>query len=129
MSRYGKYFLQHLLWLEDEYCHYYVQGDTWGYQDIIDVECVIFEFRDDAESWILQCVNWDRHMSLRSLRNFLAKNKDSRYFLQLCQDGTKRRYVLTQEGQDELDDAMVLKTNVVPVQLILNRIVKLFRKL
>ena len=48
-------------------------------------------------------------------------NEDNRYFLQLCQNGSKRRYVLTQEGQNEIDDAMVFKTNIVPVQLLLKQ--------
>jgi hypothetical protein len=30
MSRYGKYFLQHLLWLEDSFCDYYIKSDFWA---------------------------------------------------------------------------------------------------
>ena len=38
MSRYGKYFFEHLLWLEDDFCEYYVQDDSWGRPEILDVK-------------------------------------------------------------------------------------------
>jgi hypothetical protein len=38
MSRYGKYFLEHLLRLEDSFCDYYVQSHFWGCPEILDVE-------------------------------------------------------------------------------------------
>jgi hypothetical protein len=72
MSKYGKYFLQHILWLKDEFCDYYVQDHTWCPQDILDVPCIIFDFREDAQQWLHQCVKNDRITAIRRLRRFLA---------------------------------------------------------
>jgi len=49
MNRYSKYFLQHSLWFDDGFCQYYVQDDTWGRREILDVESVIFDWAADAE--------------------------------------------------------------------------------
>ena len=72
MSRYSKYFLQHALWLDDEFCKYYVQDRFWCRQDVTDVPCVIFNFRDEAENWLQQCVKNDWDTSVRRLRSFLV---------------------------------------------------------
>ena len=72
MNRYSKYFLQHSLWLDDGFCQYYVQDDSWGRQEILDVELVIFDWTDDADQWIAQCRAYDQSTTLRRLRTFLA---------------------------------------------------------
>jgi len=72
MNRYSKYFLQHSLWLDDGFCQYYVQDDTWGRQEILDVESVIFDWTDDADQWIARCRAYDQFTTLRRLRTFLA---------------------------------------------------------
>ena len=81
MSRYGKYFLQHILYLEDEFCHYYVQGDAWGRQEILDVEYIIFDWEEVAEDWISHCINWDPFNTIDHLRNFLADDCLTQYMV------------------------------------------------
>ncbi len=72
MSRYSQYFLQHTLWLDDGFCKYYVQDRFWCRQDVTDVPCVIFNFRDEAETWLQQCVKNDWDTTVRRLRSFLV---------------------------------------------------------
>jgi hypothetical protein len=72
MNRYSKYFLNHLLWLDDGFCQYYLQNPTWISGDILDVQAVIFNHREDAERWILQCAAHDPSTTFRNLRVFLA---------------------------------------------------------
>ncbi len=86
MDRYGKYFLQHSLILEDDFCDYYVQDPSWGHNEILDVEHVVFFFREDAEDWIIQCANWDTNSTIRSLRCFLANDCLTRYMVHRMND-------------------------------------------
>ncbi len=79
MSRYGKYFLQHLLCLEDAFCHYYVQDDSWGRQEILDVEHVVFDWDEDAEAWLVQCAEHDPYTTLSRLRILLAEDCLTQY--------------------------------------------------
>ncbi len=79
MSRYGKYFLHHLLCLEDAFCHYYVQGDSWERQEILDVEHVIFDWDEDAEAWLVQCTEHDPYTTLSRLRTLLAEDCLTQY--------------------------------------------------
>jgi hypothetical protein len=72
MSRYAKYFLRHLLCVEDTFSRYYVQDDSWGRQDILDVEYIIFDWEEEAEDWLAQCIEFDRSTTLDSLRHMLA---------------------------------------------------------
>ncbi len=72
MNRYSKYFLQHSLWLDDGFCQYYVQDRTWGIEDILDVESVIFDWAADAHKWIAQCRDYDEATTQRRLRSYLA---------------------------------------------------------
>ena len=79
MSRYGKYFLQNLLCLEDALCHYYVQDDSWGRQEILDVEYIIFDWDDDAETWLIQCAEHDPYTTMSRLRSLLAEDCLTQY--------------------------------------------------
>ncbi len=79
MSRYDKYFLQHILYLEDDFCQYYVQDDFWGRQEILDVEDVVFDWEEDAEEWMARCINWDRYDTISRLRRFLAADCLTQY--------------------------------------------------
>jgi hypothetical protein len=72
MSRYGKYFLQHILWLDDGFCKYYIQDRALCPQDILDVPCIIFDIRHEAESFLIQCARHDDSTTLTRLRSFLA---------------------------------------------------------
>ena len=72
MRRYSKYFLQHSLWLEDEFCRYYVQDDVWGRPPILDVHTLIFNWDHEAEQWIEQCAAYDDVFTIHRLREFLA---------------------------------------------------------
>ncbi len=78
-SRYDKCFLQHILYLEDDFCQYYVQDDFWGRQEILDVEYVVFDWEEDAEEWMAQCINWDRYDAISRLRRFLAADCLTQY--------------------------------------------------
>jgi hypothetical protein len=72
MSRYAKYFLKHLLCVEDTFSRYYVQDDSWASQEILDVEYIIFDWEEEAEDWLAQCIEFDRSTTLDSLRHMLA---------------------------------------------------------
>ena len=96
MSRYGKYFLQQIFELEDDFCRYYVQDDAWGRQEILDVAYVIFDFREDAREWMVQCLDWDPHGTIRSLRRFLARDCLTQYMVHRMDD---RQVVRTAAGE------------------------------
>ena len=70
MNRYSKYFLQNILWLDDGFCQYYLQGATWGQNDILDVESVVFNWTEEAEQWLRQCARYDETTTMRRLRIF-----------------------------------------------------------
>ena len=72
MNRYSKYFLQNILWLDDGFCQYYLQEATWGQNDILDVESVVFNWTEEAGQWLHQCARYDPVTTLRNLRVFLA---------------------------------------------------------
>ena len=72
MNRYSKYFLQNILWLDDGFCQYYLQEATWGQNDILDVESVVFNWTEEAGQWLHQCARYDPATTLRNLRVFLA---------------------------------------------------------
>jgi hypothetical protein len=72
MNRYSKYFLQNILWLDDGFCQYYLQEATWGQNEILDVESVVFNWTEEAEQWLHQCASYDPVTTLRHLRVFLA---------------------------------------------------------
>ena len=86
MNRYSKYFLQHILWLDDGFCQYYVQDDAWGLQEILDVQAVIFDESDEAEAWLRQCAEHDHFATMRGLRVFLADHCLENYLVHRMDD-------------------------------------------
>jgi RES domain len=86
MMRYNKYFLQHILWLDDGFCQYYVQNHSWGLQEILDVEAVIFDWPADAEDWLIQCADYDQNTTLKRLRGYLANSGSRPYPLHRMND-------------------------------------------
>ena len=86
MSRYGKYFLGHLLWLEDDFCEYYVQDDSWGRPEILDVEYILFDWHEDCEYWMRQCIDWDPNNTIRQLRRFLSNDCLTHYMVHRMND-------------------------------------------
>jgi hypothetical protein len=73
MNKYHKYFLPHLIQLEDHFCKYYVQNPLWCPLEILDVACVIFDLPEDADELIQQCLEYDEYTTIRSLRDFLCE--------------------------------------------------------
>jgi hypothetical protein len=73
MNKYHKYFLPHLIQLEDHFCKYYVQNPMWCPLEILDVPCVIFDLPEDADELIRQCLEYDAYTTIRSLRYFLCE--------------------------------------------------------
>jgi hypothetical protein len=86
MSRYDRYFLQHILWLNDGFCQYYVQDPTWSRKDILDAPCVIFDLRNEAEAFLDQCLRTERNTTLMRLRTFLATECLERLQVHLMND-------------------------------------------
>ena len=72
MDRYAKYFLDSILWLEDDFCSYYLQNDFWGRKEILDVESVVFDWKEEVEQWLIQCAEFDHYNTYARLRRFLA---------------------------------------------------------
>jgi hypothetical protein len=86
MNRYSKYFLNHLLWLDDGFCQYYLQNPAWGTEEILDVEAVVFDWPQEAEQWLAQCADHDPVTTLRHLRVFLADHCPEHYNLHRMND-------------------------------------------
>ncbi|KJS33383.1 MAG: hypothetical protein VR64_00825 [Desulfatitalea sp. BRH_c12] len=86
MSRYSKYFLQHVLWLDDGYCRYYVQDRLWSHQDIADVETVVYNHERDAEQMLWACVERNASFTIGQLRSFLAEDCLGHYLVYKMED-------------------------------------------
>ncbi len=72
MGSYTRYFLQSALALDDGLCEYFVQHRAWDCEEILDVEWVAFFMEEDAEQWLLQCVDYEAKRTCSLLRSFLA---------------------------------------------------------
>jgi hypothetical protein len=101
MIRYGKYFLQHALWLDDGFCQYYVQDDAWDQQEILDVETMVFFWPDDARQWLRQCAEFDYAGTLYQLRDYLSGHSLRPYPLYRMDDAQVMR-----AAANELTDNM-----------------------
>ena len=96
MSRYGKYFLQHILWLKDGFCQYYVQNLMHGPREIPDVESMTFSWSEKAEQWLLQCAHYDAFWTSQQMRSFLAYRCLDFYALHRMDDAEVLRAVAYQ---------------------------------
>lgn len=81
MSRYSKYFLQHLLWLDDGQCRYYVQDPRLCHNDILDVPVVVYDQERDAEQMLLACMAHNTFWVIDRLRGFLSEDCHGYHFV------------------------------------------------
>jgi hypothetical protein len=72
MSKYDKYFLPHILYIQDHFCKFYVQRPDWCPHEILDVACIILDHPEDAQELIRQCLEYEQYTTMRSLRVFLS---------------------------------------------------------
>ncbi len=72
MSRYSRYFLQNILWLDDGLCRYYVQDPHWCHGEILDVPVVVYDQERDAKQMLLACMEHNAFFVIDQLRTFLA---------------------------------------------------------
>jgi len=101
MNNYGKYFLQNALWLDDGFCQYYVQDPSWGVQEILDVQTMVFFWPEETLQWLSQCVEYDSFNTLYRLRDYLGEHAMRSYMLHRMDD----RQVL-HAAAEELTDNM-----------------------
>lgn len=85
-NRYSTYFLGHALWLKDDFCEYYLQYYRFGRQEILDVEHIVFFFKQDTEKWLVQCAKYDRCRTMRKLRRFLTDIFSGHYMVHRMND-------------------------------------------
>jgi hypothetical protein len=72
MSKYDKYFLPHILYIQDHFCKFYVQRPDWCPHEILDVACIILDHSEDAQELIRQCLEYEQYTTMRGLRVFLS---------------------------------------------------------
>jgi hypothetical protein len=72
MNKYDKYFLPHILYIQDHFCKYYVQRPDWCPHEILDVACIILDQPEDGQELIRQCLEYDSYPTMRGLRVFLS---------------------------------------------------------
>ncbi len=81
MDRYSNYFLQHLIWLQDDFCKYYVQDPSWCSHDVFDAPCVIFDEYHDAEQWLQECFEYESYYTMQQLRGYLCEEAMRRHLV------------------------------------------------
>ena len=86
MSRYGRYFLQHILWLDDGLCRYYVQDPHWCHDEILDVPTVVYDQERDAEQMLWACMEHNAYFVADQLRTFLADDCYGYHFVHKMND-------------------------------------------
>lgn len=86
MSRYSKYFLQHILWLDDGLCRYYVQDPHWCHDEIVDVPVLVYYHERDAEQMLWACIEHNAFFVIDQLRSFLTDDCYGYHFVHKMND-------------------------------------------
>ena len=86
MSRYSRYFLQNILWLDDGLCRYYVQDPRWCQDEILDVPVAVYDQERDAEQMLWACMEYNTFFVADQLRAFLTDDCYGYHFVHKMSD-------------------------------------------